>query len=80
MASERTIGSLIDSLGVTREDQDGELIAGAVVILKTVDEQGRVGLGIVWSDGMSWLERIGMLRAAERTDLPPEASSWDDED
>ena len=64
------IGNLIDSLGVTREPVDGELIAGAVVLLKTVDADGDVGLSIAWSDGMSWIERVGMLHVAREVEMP----------
>lgn len=64
-----TIGDLIDSLGVEREDVEGELVAGAVVLLKTIDPDGRVGLSLLGSDGMSWVEKIGMLRAAEQIEI-----------
>lgn len=57
------IGNLLDSLGVDLDLDDGELVAGAVVLLKTVDEDGEVGLRIRWSDHLGYLERIGMLTA-----------------
>lgn len=61
-----SIGNLIDSLGVTRTEKEGELISGAIVLLKVVDAEGDVALSVAWSDGMNWIERIGMLRAAEQ--------------
>lgn len=57
------IGNLLDSLGIDLDLDDGELVAGALVLLKTVDEDGEVGLRIRWSDGLGYLERIGMLYA-----------------
>lgn len=57
------IGNLLDSLGVDLDLDVGELVAGAVVLLKTVDEDGEVGLRIRWSDHLGYLERIGMLTA-----------------
>ncbi|WP_300680737.1 hypothetical protein [Nocardioides sp.] len=59
------MGQLIDSLGVTHEPADGELISDVVVLLKVITPDGRVCLRQAWSEGMSWIERIGMLRAAE---------------
>jgi hypothetical protein len=63
------IGSLIEALGVTYDPDPGELPCAAVVLLKTVDDSGRVGLSLRFSEGMSWIERLGMLRAAERIEL-----------
>lgn len=59
------IGDLLDSLGVEHEPLDGELVAGAVVLLKVITDDGCVTLRTAYSDGMSWLERVGMLRSAE---------------
>ena len=64
------LGNLIDSLGVVHTPEEGELVSGVVVLLKTVDDEGLVGLRIAWSDGMSWIDRLGMLRAAEQIEIP----------
>ena len=50
--------------------EEGEFVTDAIVILKTIDPEGRVGLRMEYSDGMSWLERIGMLRATEILERP----------
>lgn len=77
MHDRQHLGDLIDSLGVTQRVRERELVASAVVLLKVVDEDGEVSLRAAWSDGMSWIERIGMLRAAERCELPPEGGdNW----
>ena len=77
MHQRQQLGELIDSLGVAQRLADDELVEGAVVLLKVVDDDGEVTLRAAWSDGMSWIERIGMLRAAERCELPAEgANSW----
>ncbi len=65
------LGGLIDALGVTQRVADDELVTSAVVLLKVVAPDGEVSLRAAWSEGMSWIERIGMLRAAERAELPP---------
>ena len=58
------IDNLLNALGVEYESDPGELVACAVVLLKVIDEDGDVGLKLRCSDGMSWVERLGMLSAA----------------
>lgn len=62
MGQAEPIGDLLDALGVRHSPEEGELVEGAVVLLKTVGADGRVGLRVAYSDGISWIERIGMLR------------------
>jgi hypothetical protein len=64
------IGNLLDSLGVAHTPEDGEMVSDALVLLKVVDAEGYVSLRVAWSDGMSWIERLGMLRAAEANETP----------
>jgi hypothetical protein len=46
---------------------DDTMITGVVLLAKTVHmDSGDVGLYLATSDGVSWLEKLGMLRAAER--------------
>ena len=78
-AMSEPIGNLLDSLGVTHTPDDDELISGAVVLLKVVDTEGNVTLRCCFSDGMSWIERLGMLRAAEQSDLADLADMSADE-
>lgn len=68
--SDQPLGNLIDSLGVTHDPEEGELVASAVVILKTVDADGEVGMRLAWSDGLSWIERLGMLHASLALETP----------
>ena len=63
-------GDLIDSLGVPHEVEPDEQLCGAVVLLTVEEPDGHVSLRCAWSDGMTWIERIGLLRAAERAELP----------
>ncbi len=62
------IGDILDARGVVAGMDDGDLVAGAIVLLKVVDEDGDVILRTAWSEGMSWIERLGMLHAAEVAD------------
>lgn len=68
MAEPEYVGNLLDSLGVRYAPDEGELVSDALVVLKAIDPDGCVSLRLAWSDGMSWIERLGMLRAAELLD------------
>jgi len=47
-------------------------------VLLTVEEpDGHVSLRCAWSEGMTWIERIGLLRAAERAELPADGAHAD---
>lgn len=70
MPDPQPIGRLIDSLGVEHRPEDGELVLGAVVLLKVMEPDGEVSMRSAWSPGLSWMERVGMHRAAAEADLP----------
>lgn len=58
------IGDVMDGLGIKATLDKGELVAGALVLLKVLQEDGRTRLSVVHS-GLGWIERAGMLRVAE---------------
>ena len=68
--AEQELGQLIESLGVRQDLDPGERVCSAVVLLTVEEPDGHLSLRCAWSDGMSWMERIGVLRAAERAELP----------
>lgn len=63
----KPIGDVLDALGIeaTLDEAKGELAAGAVVLLKVIDADGDVRLSMAYSDGLSWIERAGMIHVAE---------------
>ena len=74
---EQGLGQLIDSMGIKHEVQPDEQVCGAVVLLTVQEPDGHVSLRCAWSDGMNWVERLGLLRAAERAELPEDgAHTW----
>ena len=74
---EQGLGQLIDSMGITHEVRPGDRVCGAVVLLTVEEPDGHVSLRCAWSEGMSWVERLGLLRAAERAELPDDgAHEW----
>lgn len=67
MSKRSTVGQIIDGLGVKGEaiDEDS-LVSDAIVLMKCIGPTGAIELRMASSQGMSALERLGMLRAAER--------------
>ncbi|WP_370246917.1 hypothetical protein [Nocardioides sp.] len=65
------LGNVIDSLEVPHSHHDGDLYAGAIVILKVIDSDGDVVMRVAHSDGVSWFERIGMLTVALEVERNP---------
>lgn len=61
------LGQIVNNLGCSADSlAEGVMPTDAVVLLKCVHPDGGVSLLLSHSDGMSWIERLGMLRAAER--------------
>ena len=65
MAKAEPVGNLIDSLDVKHHPEEGELVSGAMVLLRVVSPEGGVYVRLAYSDGLSWLDRLGMIRAVE---------------
>jgi hypothetical protein len=62
---EKPIGDVLDALGVTAAIEPDALVSGAIVLLKTVLADGTVRLSVSHSEGLSWIERAGMVRLTE---------------
>lgn len=60
----RKVGDVVDAQGVLVALGDDDLVGGVIVLTKIIDSDGDVRLSIANSDGLSWLERRGMLSAA----------------
>ena len=70
----RPIGDVLDALGITATLDPGELVAGAVVLLKVVQKDGLTRLSLAYSDGLGWIERTGMLHVAEHIETTSASS------
>lgn len=55
----------LEQLGISIDLGAGDLIASAVMITKIVKPDGSVVVGIYDSDGMSWVDQLGLLAAAK---------------
>jgi hypothetical protein len=58
------IGLLLDSLGVTMQLREGDMVTDAVVIAKIVGGDGTVAVGMGLSESSSWLDQLGLIAAA----------------
>jgi len=77
LTQRQQLGPVIDELGVKQQLEPDEVVCGAVVLLTVQEPDGHISLRCAWSDGMTWIERIGLLRAAERAELPADgAHDW----
>lgn len=59
------VGAIVNGLGITAESLSGdELVSDAMVLMKVIQPDGSVTLLVAHSDGMSWIEKLGMLHVA----------------
>jgi hypothetical protein len=61
--TEQPAGPILDGLGVTLDLAEGDLVASAIVLAKVVNTEGDVALVIGSSEGISWLEQLGLVTA-----------------
>lgn len=64
---EQPIGPILDGLGVTIDLDDGDLIEAVVVIAKVyLADGGSVSVTLADSAGMSWLDQLALVTAANQ--------------
>lgn len=66
-----TLGQIVDSLGATLGDNwTGDMLpSSCVVLLAAIDDDGDPVMHACFPDGMSWLERVGMIAYANAVEL-----------
>ena len=62
--TDQPAGPIVDGLGIVFDLNDGDLIASAIVIAKVVTAEGQATLLIADSEGMSWIDQLGLVAAA----------------
>jgi hypothetical protein len=72
------MGTSLDHLGIEVALEEGDLIASAVLISKIIKPDGTVAIAISDSDGMSWVEQLGLLAAAK--EIIRSTSQFDEDD
>jgi hypothetical protein len=77
--AEQKIGQLLDSLGVTVDLDEGDMVVDAHVLLKLVKDDGTVSLVKAVSETLDWITLVGMLTAALHVENSGYANSRDDD-
>lgn len=85
---EQTAGAILDGLGVKFNLDEGDLVANALVLAKVLCEDGSVSLVVGASEGITWLEQLGLVSAASDLIRPSRwrgsggysSTTFDDED
>lgn len=63
------IGETIDALGVRRNPlPEGHMVSDAIVLMRVIDADGVTYISQVWSEGMDWISRRGLMEAALDTE------------
>lgn len=64
------MSDVLQALGINIDNLDKtDLIASAVLLVRVIEEDGSEFVGHYSSDGLSFVEKVGMLRVAERMTL-----------
>ena len=64
------MNGILESLGIDIDNiGPSDLIASAVLLVRVIEEDGTEFVGHYSSDGLSFVEKVGMLRVAERMTL-----------
>ncbi|MFE5958885.1 hypothetical protein [Streptomyces rubiginosohelvolus] len=61
--ADQQIGQLLDTLGVTADLDDGDLVTDAHIILKVMKADGETTIIKATSEALDWVTSIGMLTA-----------------
>ena len=62
--ADQPIGQLLDTLGVTADLDDGDLVTDALVILKVLQPDGSIAMSIGATDTRDWINLRGLLHSA----------------
>ena len=73
-------GDDLTKLGLRVELEDGDLIAGVVVVAKVISENGNVTVTVQASDGTSWLDQLALIAAAHNYVQTERWHTSDDDD
>jgi hypothetical protein len=76
-----SIGAALDQLGILADIEEGALVSSAVVVLAYyVGDEEHPRVTIANSDGMTFIEQVGLLRVAERIASEPTAIGDEDDE
>jgi hypothetical protein len=78
--ADQQIGQLLDTLGVTADLDDGDLVTDAHIILKVIKADGETTLVKATSEALDWITALGMLTAVLATENGMYANIAGDDD
>jgi len=78
--ADQQIGQLLDTLGVTADLDDGDMVTDAHVTLKVIKADGGVTLIKATSEALDWVTALGMLTAILEIENGGYVNSRDEED
>lgn len=64
--SSRKIGETLDSLGITADLEEGDMIVTAVVLLRVVDKDGDAGFVMTRDEAATWMDEFLLIKLANR--------------
>lgn len=62
---ERDIAELLVGRGATIDLADGDIVTDMIVLCRVSRVDGTTSLGIAFTEGTSWLDQFGLVKAAD---------------
>lgn len=66
--SRQPLGPILDSRGVTVDLPPGHLVGDVVVLIRVLGDDGGTYVKQVWTAGMDWVSRRGLIEVARDTE------------
>jgi hypothetical protein len=58
------MGGLVERMNIRLDLEDDDLVTDMVLICKIAGADGTTSLGLTTSEGLSWIDELGLLQAA----------------
>lgn len=75
--AERDLAEILSGRNATLEMEDGDMVTDAVVLCRISGANGETRIGMSITEGTSWLDQFGMVKAAGNI---LDFAAWTDED
>lgn len=59
------IAEIIAGRGVTLDLDEGDVVTEVVVLCRVEQREGETTLGVAVAEGTSWIDQVGLVRAAD---------------
>lgn len=78
--ADQDITEILAGRGCTLDLDDGDMVTDAIVLCRVSNAEGGTSLGIALTEGTSWFDQFGLVKAAENMLDQGEWRSTDDDD